>query len=202
MIKVEVLTTAGRKSDMFEEHITPKEILERFEVDYSVATNSLDGVRLGIADMNKSLKELGVGDKCRISSIVKIDNAASVEISGASAVLVSDVALEDWKKVQKYAPEMMKIYDEDDEVVFKVAVCGGPGSANKYGICFGGHTNEGGKATVTILLDDNVDDKVAAVKEVIGTALLDLNRIEEAIPETLEEIAKKDAELEALIVSK
>ena len=203
MIKVQVLTTAGRKSDMFAEHQTPKEILEYFDVDYSVATNSLDGVRLGIADMNKSLKELGVGDECRISSIVKIDNAATIEISGASAVLVSGVKLEDWKKVEKYAPEMLKIVDEDtDDVIFKVTTCGGTGSANKYGVCFGAHTNEGGKATVTLLLDEDVEDKIQAVKDTVGSALIDLNEIENEIPNVLKDIEEKEAEIDKLIIAK
>lgn len=203
MVKVQVLTTAGRKSDMFAEHQTPKEILEYFDVDYSVATNSLDGVRLGIADMNKSLKDLGVGEECRISSIVKIDNAAHVDISGSAAVLVSDVTLEDWEKVEKYAPEMLKIVDEDtDDILFKVATCTGTGSANKYGVCFGAHTNEGGKATVTILLDEGIEDKIQAVKDVVGSALIDLNEIEKEIPGVLKDIAEKEAEIDKLIIAK
>lgn len=203
MIKVSVITTAGRKSDMFSEHTTPREVFEAFDVDYSVATNSIDGVRLGIGDMDKSLKELGVGDECRISSIVKIDNAAHVEISGASAVLVSDVALEDWERVQKYAPDMLKIVDEETgDTVFKVQSCGGTGSANKYGVCFGSYTNEGGKATVTILLDDEVEDKAQAVKDVVGSALLDLNEIEKELPQVLKDIADKEAEIDKLIIAK
>ena len=202
MVKVQVLTTAGRKSDMFAEHQTPREILEYFDVDYSVATNSLDGVRLGIGDMDKSLRDLGVGAECRISSIVKIDNAANVEISGSAAVLVSGVTLEDWKKVEKFAPEALKIVDEDGETLFKVMTCGGTGSVNEYGVCFGAHTNDGGKATVTILLDEEVENKLQAVKDVIGSALLDLNDIEEEIPEILKEIAEKEAKIDKLIIAK
>ena len=202
MVKVNLMTTAGRKSDMFPESKTPREVLEYFDVDYSVATNSIDGVRLGIADMDKSLKELGVGDECRISSIVKIDNAAHVDISGASAVLVSDVTLEDLKRVEKYAPDMLKLIDEEGDVAFKVQTDEGTGSANKYGVCFGSYTNEGGKATVTVLLDDEIEDKVAAVRDIMGSALLDLNEIEKEIPGVLEEIAAKEAEIDKLIIAK
>ena len=199
MVKVNLLTTGGRKSDMFAEHQTPREILEYFGVDYASATNTIDGVRLGIGDMDKSLKDLGVGAECRISSIVKIDNAANVQISGASAVLVSDVTLADWQKVQKYAPEMMKIVDEEGEVLFKVMTSRGTGSVNDYGVCFGEHTNEGGKATVTILFDTEVADKVAAIKEIAGNALLDLNEIEKEIPAILADIAEKEAKIAELI---
>jgi len=199
MVKVNLLTTGGRKSDMFAEHQTPREILEYFGVDYASATNTIDGVRLGIGDMDKSLKDLGVGAECRISSIVKIDNAAKIQISGASAVLVSDIALADWEKVEKYTPEMLKIVDEEGEVLFKVMTGSGAGSVNDYGVCFGEHTNEGGKATVTVLFDSDVDDKVQAIKDIAGNALLDLNDIEKEIPTVLTDIAEKEAKIAELI---
>ena len=203
MIKVFVTTTAGRKSDLFDEGTTIREIFDAFDVDYSVATNTIDGCKIDPAGMNKTLQEWGVGKECRLSSIVKIDNAAHVDISGASAVLVSDVKLEDWKRVEKFAPEMLKIVEEEtDEVVFKVKTSSGGGSVNEYGVCFGAYTNDGGKATVTFLLDDEIDDKVAAVKEIMGSALLDLNTIENEIPDVLKDIEDKEAEIEKLIVAK
>ena len=202
MIKVFMTTTAGRKSDLFNEGTTIREIFDHFDVDYSVATNCIDGTKIDPAGMNKTLREWGVENECRLSSIVKIDNAAHVDISGASAVLVSDVKLEDWKRVQKFAPEILKIVDENDDPVFLVDTCCGGGSINKYGVCFGGHTNEGGLATVTVLLDEEVEDKLAAVKDIMGSALLDLNTIEHEIPDILKEIADKEAEIEKLIIAK
>lgn len=199
MVKVNLLTTGGRKSDMFAEHQTPREILEYFGVDYESATNTIDGVRLGIGDMDKSLKDLGVGAECRISSIVKIDNAAKVIISGASAVVESDITLSDWEKVAKYAPEMLKIVDEDGDTLFRVMSGSGAGSINEYGVCFGEHTNEGGKATVTLLFDTEVEDKVQAFKDIAGSALLDLTEIEKEIPDVLVDIAEKEAKIDELI---
>ena len=199
MIKVYVTTTAGRKSDLFDEGTTIREIFQAFDVDYSVATNCIDGTKIDPAGMNKTLAEWGVRDECRLSSIVKIDNAAHVDITGASAVLVSDVTLEDWQKVEKYAPEMLKVLDEDGEAIFKVVTCTGAGSANKYGVCFGTYVNDGGKATVTILLDDTLEDKLQAVKDIVGSALLELNGIEKKIPDVLKEIADKEEEINKLI---
>ena len=201
MIKVYVTTTAGRKSDLFDEGQTIREIFNAFDVDYSVATNCIDGTKIDPAGMDKSLREWGVDKECRISSIVKIDNAAHVDISGASAVLVSDIDLEDWKRVEKYAPEMLKIVDEEGDVCFKVKTSTGGGSINEYGVCFGSYTNDGGKATVTILLGVDVEDKVEAVKEIMGSALLDLNSIEKELPTVLQDIAEKEAEIERLIVA-
>lgn len=202
MVKCFVTTTAGRKSDLFDEGTTLREVFDALDVDYSVATNCIDGMRIDPAGMDKTLRQWGVDKECRLSSIVKIDNAAHVEISGASAVLVSEIALEDWKRVEKYAPEAMKIVDEDGETLFKVKTSTGGGSVNEYGVCFGSYTNEGRKATVTVLLEEDVEDKLGAVRDIMGTALLDLNDIEGEIPGLLKEIADKEAEINKLIVAK
>lgn len=202
MVKVFVTTTAGRKSDLFDEGTKLREIFEAFDVDYSTATNCIDGTKIDPAGMNKSLREWGVDKECRLSSIVKIDNAAGVEINGAAAVLTSGVKLEDWQRVEKYAPDMLKIVDEEGEPLFRVKTGEGGGSINEYGVCFGSYTNEGGLATVTVLLDDDVEDKLGAVKEIMGSALLDLNEIEQEVPNVLKDIAEKEAEIEKLIVAK
>ena len=203
MVKIFCTTTAGRKSDLFDEGTTIREVFEAFDVDYSTATNTIDGTKIDPAGMNKSLREWGVTKEARLSSIVKIDNAAHVDISGASAVLVSDVALSDWERVEKFNPEEMVILDEEKEPIFKVKVASeGPGSVNEYGVTFGAYTNEGGKATVTVLLDEEIDDKREAVREIMGTALLTLNEIEQKIPDLLEKIAQKEAKIDELITAK
>jgi len=202
MIKVTLTTAAGRKSEMFAEDQTPKDVFEYWNIDYSVTSNSINGVKLGIGDLNKPLHELGVVDECRMSAITKIDNAANIVIHGASAVLTSGVKLADWERVQKYAPDAMKIVDEEGDTVFKVMIAKGTGSANKYGVTFGASTyaNKDGMATVTILLDEKCEDKQKAIADSLGGALLDLNEIEANIPEILKDIAEKEAQVAKLIV--
>ena len=202
MVKVTLISTAGRKTEMFAEHQTLREVFDYFDVDYSVATNTIDGVKLARGDMNKTLKELDVGAECRISSIVKTDNAAHIDMTGAAAVLVSDVKLSDWKRVEKYAPEALKIVDEDGTPVFKVMTCESMGSVNQNGVCFGTYTNEGGLATVTIVMADDVKDRKQAVKDIAGQALLDLTEIEKDIPTLIGDIATKEAKIDELIVAK
>lgn len=196
MIKCTVITAAGRKTDIFEDTKTPKDILEYFDVDYSVATNSLDGVRLDTAGMNRSLRDLGITKDCRLSSIVKIDNAAKVVVTGSAAIVTSDVKLDDWKRIAKMQPEALALVDDEtDEVLFRVVVGEGPGSINENGVCFGTATNNDGKATVTILIRPEVEDKVQLVKDEIGRALLDLNALEAEVPTILQEIDKMEKEI-------
>ena len=131
-----------------------------------------------------------------------MENRIKVHILGAAAVLVSGVKLEDWKLVEKYAPEALKIVDEDDgEALFKVACGPGGGSVNQCGICWGSYTSGEGYATVTVLLDEDVEDKKEAVTDVMGSAILDLAEIEETIPGLLAEIEEKRRKIAAFITA-
>ena len=128
-----------------------------------------------------------------------MENTAKVYIVGAAAVLVSSVKLEDWKRVEKYAPETLKIVDDNGEPVFKVASSEGGGSVNHFGVAWGTYTSDEGYATVTTLLDDDIENKKEAVMDIMGSALLDLRDIEQEIPGILEDIAAKEKEIESCI---
>ena len=129
-----------------------------------------------------------------------MENTVKVYILGAAAVVISSVKLKDWELVEKYAPEALKILNEKGEPVFKVATATGTGSMNCYGVVWGTYVSEEGYATVTILLDEEVENKKEAVMDVIGTALLDLAGIENAMPKLLEEIAEKQKEIESHMI--
>ena len=128
-----------------------------------------------------------------------MENTAKIVILGAAAVLVSGVKLEDWEQVQKYAPEALKRMDEDGEPRFRIMACHGAGSVNRYGICWGTYVSDEGNATVTVLIDEDVDDKKAAVMDIMGSALMDLMDIEKEIPSVIAEIREKQAALESHI---
>jgi hypothetical protein len=75
MIKVIVGTVTQRKEALYPGATTVREILEDQEIDYSVAQIMMDGVNVGIGDMDKSLSTLGVTEKCMLMAIVKSNNA-------------------------------------------------------------------------------------------------------------------------------
>lgn len=128
-----------------------------------------------------------------------MENTAKIYIMGAAAVIVSGVKLEDWKLVEKHAPEALKIVDESGEPVFKVMTAGGSGSMNKYGVVWSSYVSEEGNATVTILLDDEVENKKEAVMDVVGSALLDVIEMEKKIPGIVEEIHEKLKKIDSCI---
>ena len=128
-----------------------------------------------------------------------MENTAKIYIMGAAAVIVSGVKLEDWKLVEKHAPETLIIVDETGEPIFKVMTAGGSGSMNKYGVVWGSYLSEEGNATVTILLDDEVENKKEAVMDVVGSALLDVIEMEKKIPSIVEEIHEKLKKIDSCI---
>ncbi len=128
-----------------------------------------------------------------------MENEAKVYMMGAAAVVVSGVKLEDWKLVEKYAPEALRIMDENGEPVFRVMTKKGSGSMNQYGVVWGSYLSEEGNATVTMLIDDDVENPKEAVMDVIGSALLDLEGIEKALPGIVEEIREKQKQIETQI---
>lgn len=128
-----------------------------------------------------------------------MENEVKVYMMGAAAVVVSGVKLEDWKLVEQYAPEALRIMDENGEPVFRVMTKKGSGSMNRYGVVWGSYLSEEGNATVTMLLDEDVENPKEAVMEVIGSALLALAGIEKALPGVIEEICEKQKRIEKQI---
>lgn len=200
MIKVNLITNAGRKTDIVAPSTTLREIYERNGVNYAAATNTVDSVPLQIGQLDKTLEELGVGSEVRITSVVKMDNAATVHVVANAAVLFSSVTLEDWKRALKYDPRL-GVYNDDDEIEFAVSIDeNSPGSIDSNGVIFSGSTDKDGHATVTILLSPDVEDKVAAVAEQIGPALMDLKTLEDSMPEVLADAKKFEEEIRNSIV--
>lgn len=125
---------------------------------------------------------------------------AKIKVSGAAAVVVSDVRLEDYQKVEKYRPERLVLKDEDGSPYFKVNIGTGVGSIGKYGATFGDVTDGAAKhATITIIADNGFgEDAKATVTEKVGVSILNLNKIEGQMPEVIREI---DAELANIAAS-
>ena len=147
-------------------------------MNYQHCTNTIDSVGVRLEDLNKTLRELDVGESIRMSSIVKTDNAAKAYLSGCAAVVKSKYKLEDWERALKYDPDL-GIYDEDDdEKVFGVFITEGPGSLSKDGVEFSSVPDEEGYATVTLLIDPTEENKKELFKAQSGLALVYLNEVE------------------------
>lgn len=124
---------------------------------------------------------------------------AKITVAGESVVVTSDVKLEDYKVVAKYRPEVLQLKggEGNKEVVFAIGITSNPrGSINQVGAEFGAEAHDGsGKATITLELPRVDGDVKETVAEMIGAAILSLNKIEENIPSIIEEINTERANI-------
>jgi hypothetical protein len=75
MIRVIVGTTTTRVEKNYSPATSLREILEDNAVDYSVAQVMLDGASLQAGDMDKTLADMNVTEKCMLIAVVKANNA-------------------------------------------------------------------------------------------------------------------------------
>lgn len=75
MIQVIVGTTTTRNTKNYTADTTLRYILEDNAVDYSVAQVMLDGASLQAGDMDKTLADMHVTEKCMLIAVVKASNA-------------------------------------------------------------------------------------------------------------------------------
>ena len=127
---------------------------------------------------------------------------AKITIAGNSFVITSAISMEDLDIVKKYRPSALEITEpETKETLFKVGT--GSNSVSDYGICFGGVTNDDKKlATATLSIPADCEDAKEFVIDKVGFALVNLEKIEAEIAETLEDIqAERNSIAESITVS-
>ena len=129
---------------------------------------------------------------------------AKIIIAGDAVVLQSTKKFEDIKKLEKYAPKSLIIYDEDEDgkkfPVFKVGTTRGEGSIAPSAVFFGSAARDGsGLATITKCVPPAVTDAKAWVADEYGTAVIQLNKVEAAFDAALAEIDEAKAAVEANI---
>lgn len=192
MIKVTVSNNVKRETVFVSDDTTLRSVLENAQIDYTRGMTNLDGSPLQAGDLDKTFADFHIAEKCFLSAIVKTDNAASILIAGESIVITSALKLDDYKTVAKYRPNALQLKGGDggDEVVFAVGITTKPrGSINKVGAEFGSEAHDGtGRATITLDLPQTAGDIKEAVAEYIGSAILDLNKLEAQLPAVIEEI--------------
>lgn len=198
MIKVTISNNVKRTTEIFADTTTLRQALERAEIDYSRGMVNLDGSPLQAGDLDRTFADFNIAEKCFLSSIVKADNAATIAVVGEAVVITSNLLLEDIKSVAKYRPEKLQLKGGEDgkDVVFVIGVApNARGSINSVGAEFGNIPQDGtGCATITIDRPrvDGMGTK-EAVAERIGTAILDINKMEAILPAVIEEIANEKA---------
>lgn len=75
MIQIKIVTNAQRKTIATDANNTVRDVLEANEVNYANAPVYIDGSPLNVGDHDKTFAELGITEKCMLTSVVKTENA-------------------------------------------------------------------------------------------------------------------------------
>lgn len=132
---------------------------------------------------------------------------AEIIIAGDAIVVTSSKTLEDIKTLEKYAPKALRLYETNEdgkkEEVFCVGSTNGEGSINQYGASFNSITHDDKKlATITMSIPHGITNAVEYTADLIGKAIIMLNKVEENLDGALEQVAAdKAAVLENITVA-
>lgn len=118
---------------------------------------------------------------------------AEVKVAGSVYVIESAFTREEIKTVEKYRPNLLKLFDEDKRPVFAVGVSD-EAKVGQFGIQFNADSHGEDKvACVTMPLPKGTGSAKELVVEAVGTAILNLNKVEENISVALAEIEEEKA---------
>ena len=202
MIKVWIGNNMGRHDYPIDENTTLRQALESHGVDYSRGMTSLDGCTLAPGDLDKTFADFGINSSCFLMNVVKADNAASVRIFGQACVVESEYTVEDIAKLEKFRPNALTLYQgdgKDKELVFAVGTTKGKGSIGKFGASFGSNSASSGKAAITMMIPEGVNDAKKWAVDTIGKAIIDLKTVEDQYAAALADVDAEQATIEAAI---
>lgn len=118
---------------------------------------------------------------------------AKVTIAGKALVVTSSLKLTDLETVKKYQPKALILMGGEDgkEPVFAVtAVRGSTGKIGNICVEFGEETHDDAKlATMTLMVPGDVKDMKEYVADKYGAALMNLAKLETALPAVVDSIA-------------
>lgn len=200
MITCTIGNNLSRKNIIVDENSVIKEVLKANSIDYTRGVTTLDGATLTAGEINKTFAEMGVVSDCALLNVVKADNAAKISVKAGVAFVESSMKLCDIEKLQKYSPKSLSLMSDDGKSeVFKVGATKGSGSVASCGVSFGVNTTKDGNAVVTMMVPEGTPDAKKWVMDKVGSAILDLGKVEEQATKALETVAKKLSDIESTI---
>jgi hypothetical protein len=118
---------------------------------------------------------------------------AKITIAGDAVVITSSLKLEEIKNIQKYRPDALVLKGGEDgkEPIYAIGVTDGTGSINNVGASFGREATDGsGLASITMVLSGiPAEDTKDWVADRLGSAIMNLNALEDKLPPVLHAIA-------------
>lgn len=120
---------------------------------------------------------------------------AKIVIAGDAVVVKSSLKLEDIKTIAKYRPNELVLKGGEDgkEPIFALGTTTGAGDINVNGASFA-RTDADGSAIITMVVDNIPTEKAKDwVADRLGSAITNLNALEEKLPAVLAAISAQRA---------
>ena len=120
---------------------------------------------------------------------------AKVIVLGCACVVISELTPEEIERHSRYDLARLDETGDPQPAGFTIDLDDGPGHLDESGAVFSRTKSADGRATLTIILDPEEEDKVKMVQEHMGTALLRLRKAEEEILRGLDEAAEAEKKM-------
>lgn len=164
----------------------------------------LDGIAIPFKDLDKNVIELGFSDRDALNLSLNenppwvngsddpfafpAEQFSRVLVVGCACVIFSAFTPDELRDLQRFLPDALTARDAQGAVFAISLDPSSPGSLTKDGAVFSAHPSSRGKATITILIDPEVDDPYQKVCESLGPALLRLMDLEKSLKARLPEM--------------
>jgi hypothetical protein len=121
---------------------------------------------------------------------------AKITVAGDAVVITSTLKLADIKSLEKYRPQSLVLYGGEDgkDAIYAIGTTEKAGSINEFGASFSSEAHDGsGLATITECLGPIEGDVKEFLADKIGSAIINLNKLEEKLPSVLSEVSAERA---------
>ena len=120
-------------------------------------------------------------------------------VMGCACVITSKLTVEQIENFKQYMPEMLTMVDEEGKPVFTVDIGDAAGCLENDKAVYSNTKMPDGKATITILIDPDEEDKPGIVKKYFGIALLRLEEIEQGMLSYTDELNETIRKVDRMI---
>ena len=120
-------------------------------------------------------------------------------VMGCACLVTSRLTVEQIENFKQYMPEMLTMVDEEGKPVFTVDIGNEAGRLENDKAVYSNTKMPDGKATITILIDPDEEDKPGIVKKYFGIALLRLEEIEQGMLSYTDELNETIRKVDRMI---
>lgn len=122
-------------------------------------------------------------------------------VMGCACIVTSRFTVEELEKFHNYLPDALVLKGDSGEELYKIEIQEeiSGGCILEDHICYSRAKTPEGKATVTLLIDPEAEDKAVVIGEAFGPALLLLEKLEQQLLSRVAELEEKTARINGLI---